>query len=74
MKTIEQRILEIEKLFYWAEGTQGTTISRVMIPNAAQAWAIGFGAMYQPKYFFQGSTIEEALDNAEAELTKILDK
>jgi len=64
-KTIDQRILAIEKVFNWADGIQGTTITRILTKDQGQIWSIGFGAMHQPKHFFEGLTIEEALTNAE---------
>jgi ethanolamine utilization protein EutQ (cupin superfamily) len=67
MKSIDERIVEIEKLFPYADGIHGTTITRILTQDRGQIWSIGFGAMYQPKRFFEGLTIEEALYNAEKE-------
>jgi hypothetical protein len=67
MKSIDERIVKIEKLFPYADGIHGTTITRILTQDRGQIWSIGFGAMHQPKRFFEGLTIEEALYNAEKE-------
>jgi hypothetical protein len=74
MKTLEQRILDLENLFYWAEGIQGTVISRICPKDKPQEWSVGFGAMHQTKHFFTAPTIAEAITKAENEFAKILNK
>jgi hypothetical protein len=46
-------------------GVSGTVISRTLTENGVE-WSVGFGGMSQPKKFFTGATIADALFKAEA--------
>jgi hypothetical protein len=50
-------------------GVPGTVISRTLTDNGVE-WSVGFGGMSQPKKFFTGATITDALFKAEAEHEK----
>jgi len=60
-KDIENRILAIESKL---GGVPGTIISRTL---TKESWTVAFGSISQPKKFFSGATIKEALLKAEKE-------
>jgi len=58
---LETAIAQIESRY---PGVPGTVLSRVLTEDGP-AWTVGFGALQQPKEFFTGETIAEALFKAE---------
>lgn len=71
MKTIDERINDLENLF-WSPIIAGTTISRVLTQNDGLQWCLALGAMYEPKKFFDGVTIEDCIDAAETHYYELL--
>ena len=72
MKTIEERIIELEKHVRKPAGTQLVRVStenRDTIPTAyGIEWCLAIGQMDMPKSFFNGDTIEEVITKAEKHL------
>jgi predicted RNase H-like HicB family nuclease len=77
-KTIEERILELEKHVRKPVGTQLVRIQTEnkkdgVYPVYGVAWCLCMGQMDMPKCFFNGNTIEEVISMAEEHLKKYKD-
>ena len=62
MKTIEERILELEK---HVKNPAGTQLVRTFAPEKGIHWTLGIGQMGRPLCFFYGNTIEDVVSQAE---------
>lgn len=73
-KTIEDRILELEKHVRNPAGTQLCRILTMVKPNdppeRGRKWTLGIGQMGTPHHFFTGDTIENVVTQAEEHLKK----
>ena len=70
MKTIDERIAEIEAKFLPSyRTTPGTSLTRVLANQEERGmeWCLGVGVLQEPLLFFRGRTIEDCLLQAESD-------
>jgi len=75
--SFEDRIKDLEEIYLdclnispkdrdgWV---QGTDLQRVLLAEGGRGWCLAIGLMGRPKYFFEGKTIEEAMQEAKRHL------
>jgi hypothetical protein len=64
-ESIDERIEALEYLIKSKGGVPGTMLTRVLPQEGGVIWSLGLGRLNDPKEFFLGATIVEAVSKAE---------
>lgn len=68
-ESLDERIEALEYPIKSQDGVPGTQLTRVLPESGGMVWSLGLGRMNEPKKFFLGATIAEAVSLAEKSLS-----